>query len=307
MPVKRKRNNLPFARKCHERSDMGCAQALSFDISILSCGNRFGVYSACLCTTVGQRYNSVEFTADSGRFPVFTELWVFCSLHNRGAMVSFRNDFCGLGAVSAAAQATPAAILLILGVILQNCGSLDAPCTLLFGWVNTGMLRAFAGILGGVVANRAASTLKKIDVGKKMAAMMTAVELAGYAWVLYHIWSMNETRAMLDGIVVLALGAAFTITASGKSLFYGKFDNGFVRFLGKATMPVFLSHLYCVQFLPNILAMYSVEVTELQRLVLSFACCAIAAGIVYYVGKIIDRQMKKSWHAFCTEIIAKNK
>ena len=105
MPVKRKRNNLPFARKCHERSDMGCAQALSFDISILSCGNRFGVYSACLCTTVGQRYNSVEFTADSGRFPVFTELWVFCSLHNRGAMVSFRNDFCGLGAVSAAAQA----------------------------------------------------------------------------------------------------------------------------------------------------------------------------------------------------------
>ena len=204
-------------------------------------------------------------------------------------------------------QATPAAILLILGVILQNCGSLDAPCTLLFGWVNTGMLRAFAGILGGVVANRAASTLKKIDVGKKMAAMMTAVELAGYAWVLYHIWSMNETRAMLDGIVVLALGAAFTITASGKSLFYGKFDNGFVRFLGKATMPVFLSHLYCVQFLPNILAMYSVEVTELQRLVLSFACCAIAAGIVYYVGKIIDRQMKKSWHAFCTEIIAKNK
>ena len=67
--------------------------------------NRFGVYSACLCTTVGQRYNSVEFTADSGRFPVFTELWVFCSLHNRGAMVSFRNDFCGLGAVSAAAQA----------------------------------------------------------------------------------------------------------------------------------------------------------------------------------------------------------
>lgn len=204
-------------------------------------------------------------------------------------------------------QATPAAILLILGVILQNCGSLDAPCTLLFGWVNTGMLRAFAGILGGVVANRAASTLKKIDAGKKMAAMMTAVELAGYAWVLYHIWSMNETRAMLDGIVVLALGAAFTITASGKSLFYGKFDNGFVRFLGKATMPVFLSHLYCVQFLPNILAMYSVEVTELQRLVLSFACCAIAAGIVYYVGKIIDRQMKKSWHAFCTEIIAKNK
>lgn len=112
---------------------------------------------------------------------------------------------------------------------------------------------------------------------------------------------------MLDGIVVLALGAAFTITASGKSLFYGKFDNGFVRFLGKATMPVFLSHLYCVQFLPNILAMYSVEVTELQRLVLSFACCAIAAGIVYYVGKIIDRQMKKSWHAFCTEIITKNK
>lgn len=58
-------------------------------------------------------------------------------------------------------QATPVAILLILGVILQNCGSLDAPCTLLFGWVNTGMLRAFAGILGGVVANRVASTLKK--------------------------------------------------------------------------------------------------------------------------------------------------
>lgn len=78
---------------------------------------------------------------------------------------------------------------------------------------------------------------------KKLSAAMTIVELAGYVWVLYHIWAMNETRVALDGIVVLALGVAFTITVSGKSLFYGKFNNGFVRFLGKTTMPIFLKSL----------------------------------------------------------------
>ena len=54
-----------------------------------------------------------------------------------------------------------------------------------------------------------------------MAAMMTAVELAGYAWVLYHIWSMNETRAMLDGIVVFGVGCGI--------YHYGKRKIAFLR------------------------------------------------------------------------------
>ena len=203
-------------------------------------------------------------------------------------------------------QAAPMGSLLILGVILQNCGSLDAPCTFLFGWVNTGILRAFAGILGGVTINNIASKLRKINAGEKASAAMTIVELAGYVWVLYHIWAMNETRVALDGIVVLALGVALTITVSGKSLFYGKFNNGFVRFLGKATMRIFLSHFYCVQYLPNILARYNIEVTELQRLVISFAFCAIAAGIVYCVGQVIDRQMKKVGIFFEQQVIKKS-
>ncbi len=66
---------------------------------------------------------------------------------------------------------------------------------------------------------------------------------SGVGWIcvgtFYHIWAMNETRVALDGILVLTLGVAFTITVSGKSLFYGKFNNGFVRFLGKTTMPFF--------------------------------------------------------------------
>lgn len=71
-------------------------------------------------------------------------------------------------------------------------------------------------------------------------------------------------------------------------------------------MPIFLSHFYCVQYLPNILAKYSIEVTELQRLVISFAFCAIAAGIVYCVGQVIDRQMKKVGIFFEQQVIKKS-
>ncbi|MFR5930821.1 MAG: hypothetical protein ACLUGI_09470 [Subdoligranulum sp.] len=112
---------------------------------------------------------------------------------------------------------------------------------------------------------------------------------------------------MLDGIVVLALGAAFTITASGKSLFYGKFDNGFVRFLGKVTMPVFLSHFV----LRTIFAEYTGNVqrrSDRTAKAGSFFCLLCNSGRNCLLCRENYRQAnEKSWHAFCTEIIAKNK
>ena len=51
-------------------------------------------------------------------------------------------------------------------------------------------------------------------------------------WVFYQTWSRNDFRPLLDAFVIVALGGAFTVTVSGKSLLYQKLDNGFVRFLG---------------------------------------------------------------------------
>ena len=104
------------------------------------------------------------------------------------------------------ASVSPAVILLILGLIQQNCGSLDAPCTFLYGWLNTGLLRAFAGILGGVLAYYVTQKVRGINITKGMAAALTVFEVAVYIWVFYHTWSRNDFRPLLDAFVIVALG-----------------------------------------------------------------------------------------------------
>lgn len=190
------------------------------------------------------------------------------------------------------ASVSPAVILLILGLIQQNCGSLDAPCTFLYGWLNTGLLRAFAGILGGVLAYYVTQKVRGINITKGMAAALTVFEVAVYIWVFYHTWSRNDFRPLLDAFVIVALGGAFTVTVSGKSLLYQKFDNGFVRFLGKASMPIFLSHFYMVFYLSNVFEMLHMEDTFGQKLAFTIGLSLLAAAIVYAAGQLMCRLIK---------------
>lgn len=181
----------------------------------------------------------------------------------------------------------------LTGIIIINCGTLDSPCTVLFGWANTGFMRAISAITLGAFVYYLSEKVQKIRLRDTGRVIVTILELAGYAWVANFIFSWKDENVYYDGVAVLVIAASFLLTTSHQSLLWGKFDNKFCAFLGKITVPIFLSHFYCVQRMPDILARLGIEMPQAQRTVLSLGMVAIAAGIVYFVGNWGDKKLKQ--------------
>lgn len=141
----------PSVENAMKEATARCYEALSLNISVLFCRHHFGIYSACLCTEMGQCSNPVGRAVDSSGFLILAKPWIFDNICHGVLWYLSAMTFAVWTLYpllrrhyNVIVQAAPMGSLLILGVILQNCGSLDAPCTFLFGWVNTGILRAFA-------------------------------------------------------------------------------------------------------------------------------------------------------------------
>ena len=190
--------------------------------------------------------------------------------------------------------AAPVISIVLTGIIIENCGTLDAASRLLFGWVNTGFLRAISAITLGAFVYFLADKLQKIPFGKNAAMMVTVLELLGYACVAEYIFIWKEETVCYDGIIYFIIAASFLLTTSQKSLLYGKFDNRACMFLGKITVPIFFSHLYCVQRMSDILTRMNIQLPKVQVTLISFGVAAIAAAIVYLVGNWVDRKMKQA-------------
>lgn len=187
----------------------------------------------------------------------------------------------------------PFVSVFLTGIIIVNCGTLDSPNTFLFGWANTGFMRAISAISVGAVVYYLSRKVEKIYVGKAGTVVLTVLELAGYAWVGDFIFAPKEENIYYDVMAVLVIATSFLIAMSQKTLLWGKFDNTICIFLGKITVPIFLCHFYCVQRMPDILARMNIEMSKTQMTWVSLGMVAIVAGIVYVVGNWIDQGMKK--------------
>ena len=186
----------------------------------------------------------------------------------------------------------PFVSIFLMGIIIVNCGTLDSPNTFLFGWANTGFMRAISAITVGAFVYYLSGKTKKIQVGEIGTIVLTLFELAGYAWVADFIFARKEENVYYDVMAVLVIAVSFLITMSQKTLLWGKFDNAVCIFLGKITVPIFLCHFYCVQRMPDILARLNIEMPQMQMTLISLGMVAITAGIVYIVGNWIDRGIK---------------
>lgn len=181
----------------------------------------------------------------------------------------------------------------LMGIIIANCGTMDAPCTFLFGWVNTGFMRAISAITLGAFVYFLSEKIKKIQLKQSEKILVTILEIAGYVWVMDFIFTWKDENVYFDGIAVFMIAASFLLTTSQQSLLWGKFDNTFCIFLGKITVPIFLSHFYCVQRMPDILARMNIEMSQKRMTLLSLGMTAIVSGIVYVAGRWVDNKIKQ--------------
>ena len=189
--------------------------------------------------------------------------------------------------------AAPFVSVFLMGIIIVNCGTMAAPCTVLFGWANTGFMRAISAITLGAFVYFLAEKIRKIPLKRSEKMLATILELAGYVWVIDFVFTWKDESVCYDGIAVFMIAASFLLTTSQQSLLWGKFDNTFCIFLGKITVPIFLSHFYCVQRMPDILARMNIEMSQKRMTLLSLGMTAIVSGIVYVAGKWVDNKIKQ--------------
>lgn len=132
----------------------------------------------------------------------------------------------------------PFAIVIILGWLYQN-GSLLAPRKW-HGWAYRGTIRAFAEISLGAILYYLTQRFQRIPFNRFAKAVLTILKYAGFAVIL--IYMRNRSHPKWDFTLLLVMAACIGIIFSGQALDTGLYQNRFCSFLGKFSLPLYLSH-----------------------------------------------------------------
>ncbi len=198
---------------------------------------------------------------------------------------------------SAFLYVAPVISLTITGILLYQCGSLNVPNTVLFGWINTGFLRAISAISAGVflfaLQNLFQEHLRQNLLPVQGRVLVTILEILLYVSVFQHMNASADDSGASDGIALFALSAAFFCTVSRQSFSYGLFDNAFCRFLGQFSIPLFLNHYYWVVNRQALLDLMHIQCSDAMTSLAAITLTVLTSTLVMFTGKMIGKQIKK--------------
>ncbi len=192
--------------------------------------------------------------------------------------------------------AAPLLVPVSMGVLTQRYGSLDCPNEMLFGWINTGVVRAVSMISLGMLVYEISVRLQQTTLTDFARRLCTLGEIFLYFTVFLHIVLYKTTNPFfgrVDGIIALCLGLALAITRSGQSYLDGKFDHPVVFFLGKFSSVLFLNHYYWVKQMPVICRRFSLGIDKDTAKLCGIAAAFITSYLVYILMKNKDRALIK--------------
>lgn len=168
----------------------------------------------------------------------------------------------------------PAITILFYGYLLKTYFTFDSN-DLSGKIINTGLIRAFAGITLGCLTYIFSAKIAARTFGKIGAVFLTVTELALYSYCGYGVvFSQQDGQ---DPVFVLAFAAAFSITRSGRSYSSRPFDNDLYRYLGSLSVPMAVSFASSVIILFTVL---SAAGSPLSRLILNSPTAARAVVLV---------------------------
>ena len=180
----------------------------------------------------------------------------------------------------------PVAALLLAGYLYRQCGNL---CQDLYPY---GLLRGLTGMCFGCAGYAVCQQLSQKEPGRGAKLLLTAVELIGYAVVLFGMqWNRPEHW---DYQFLLILAVCIAISFSGKSYTAGIPAGGkWFGWVGKICLPVYLCHEFWAWHLKTYLPNQSVP----ARLAVYFAVVAAttAACLITVDGlkKLYEKRRKK--------------
>lgn len=184
----------------------------------------------------------------------------------------------------------PILAILCMGTLVHTYGTLNVPNEYLFGVICTGFMRSFSMIALGFLCNELSEKISN-TISKASSLLMTIVECALYCFIVWYMYIWNSSLGKFDELVVFAMFIALGITLSNKSALQNVTNNSLSRFLGQFSIPLFLSHFYCVQNISKIITKLDIS-PKMNAGFIGIMMAFATATIVMILGRLLQ----KNWH-----------
>ena len=174
----------------------------------------------------------------------------------------------------------PVTALLLLGWIYQNYGNLGGPTSWL-GFTFKGNVRAFAELCIGALSFNVAKVLSQYSFRKWWRYVLTLIKWGCWILSLYLMYSVRQAESF---VVILLIAVAITLTFSQQCTDFNLFQNRFVLWLGKISLPIYLNHFYFSCTINKILPK---TMSNSYKVIILFVLTAVASAIVMICAALI--------------------
>lgn len=173
----------------------------------------------------------------------------------------------------------PLAALLICGYLIYTDKKLTGVTT----WTGIcfkAVLRAVAEVSLGFASFELSSYLGKKQFTNTQKLLLTLIEFGCLAGVSLYVISLLPTKYELYCLVLLFI--MVTLAFSGVTCGTEAFSNGFFCFLGKLSLPIYLSQIAAIDLTA---ARYSYQTSE-QRIITALIFTAIFTAVTFLAGEV---------------------
>ncbi len=179
----------------------------------------------------------------------------------------------------------PIITLFIFGYFAVQTNSIRLP----FGWAGftyRGNLRAFADLGVGVILYQITEVLKAKRLTVFSKVLLTIVKYAGVISLVTYMYVTRKPTIQNDlfqiFVIMLVIGLVFSNQTYGARLF----NNGFFAFLGKFSLPLYLSHYYWANILKMCLpTSFDKTIATVIYLMLSVGTAAVVMALSVLIKK----------------------
>lgn len=142
----------------------------------------------------------------------------------------------------------------------------------------------------GVAAYPVTQHLRKLKMTRFCRICLTAIEPIMYLSVLYYMCSQKDS--LKDYYYIMILTLALVITFSGQTYFERKFNNAFMIFLGRFSIPLYFGHFIWSRSIGRLGKALPLNHRMLLYLGISF----VSATCIYLLSALIHRwQIAAKW------------
>lgn len=181
----------------------------------------------------------------------------------------------------------PLVVLLGLGYLCSEYGEPRNP-TLWIGFTFKGNIRALSEISLGVLCYRAVQRLSGIELRKLGKILLSLCEWALYGILILYMYFAEPSDR--DSFFILVMAVAVSISFSQKGIDTKLFNNGFFRWLGRCSLPIYLGHTYYAHNLNRILPE---EMDDLPRMGIYLGCTFATSVLIWGISLLIRKALPK--------------